>query len=46
MGHPLPLAELYERLVEYYSQQGRTVIAAKLFHFAAGMCFAKTQRHM
>ena len=36
----VPLAELYERLVEY-SKQERTVVAAKLFHFAAGMEFAK-----
>ncbi|EKJ72741.1 hypothetical protein FPSE_07141 [Fusarium pseudograminearum CS3096] len=31
----IPLAELYERLVEY-SKRERTVVAAKLFHFAAG----------
>jgi ADP-ribose pyrophosphatase len=36
----VPLAELYERLVEY-SRQERMVVAAKLFHFAAGMQFAK-----
>uniref|UniRef100_A0A4E9DTV1 Nudix hydrolase domain-containing protein n=1 Tax=Gibberella zeae TaxID=5518 RepID=A0A4E9DTV1_GIBZA len=30
----IPLAELYERLVEY-SKRERTVVAAKLFHFAA-----------
>jgi len=36
----VPLAELHERLVEY-SRQERTVVAAKLFHFAAGMQFAK-----
>lgn len=40
----VPLAELYERLVEY-SQRERTVVSAKLFHFAAGMHFAKTQRY-
>ncbi|EGS20340.1 uncharacterized protein CTHT_0021670 [Thermochaetoides thermophila DSM 1495] len=38
----VPLAELYDRLVEY-SKQDRTIVAAKLFHFAAGMHFAKTQ---
>ncbi|KAF5628690.1 Nit-4-like protein [Fusarium sp. NRRL 25303] len=31
----IPLSELYERLVEY-SKRERTVVAAKLFHFAAG----------
>ena len=36
----VPLAELYARLVDY-SKQERTVVAAKLFHFAAGMEFAK-----
>jgi ADP-ribose pyrophosphatase len=36
----LPLSELYDRLVEY-SNQPRMIIAAKLFHFAAGMQFAK-----
>jgi ADP-ribose pyrophosphatase len=40
----LPLAELYERLVEY-SKQERMVVSAKLFHFAAGMHFAKTQKY-
>ncbi|KAK4135264.1 hypothetical protein BT67DRAFT_440941 [Trichocladium antarcticum] len=40
----VPLAELYERLVEY-SKQERTVVAAKLFHFAAGMHFARTQEY-
>ncbi|KAH6838522.1 NUDIX hydrolase domain-like protein [Chaetomium sp. MPI-CAGE-AT-0009] len=38
----VPLAELYDRLVEY-SRRERTVVAAKLFHFAAGMQFAKTK---
>jgi ADP-ribose pyrophosphatase len=36
----VPLAELYQRLVEYSARE-RTVVAAKLFHFAAGMEFAK-----
>lgn len=40
----IPLAELYERLVEY-SKRERTVVAAKLFHFAAGMHFAQTQKY-
>lgn len=38
----VPLTELYERLVEY-SKQERMVVAAKLFHFAAGMEFMKTK---
>lgn len=38
----VPLAELYDRLVEY-SRRERMVVAAKLFHFAAGMQFAKTK---
>jgi ADP-ribose pyrophosphatase len=41
----VPLAELYERLVQY-SNQDRMIVAAKLFHFAAGMHFAKTQKYM
>lgn len=40
----IPLAELYDRLVEY-SKKERTVVAAKLFHFAAGMHFAQTQKY-
>ncbi|RYP40865.1 hypothetical protein DL767_001346 [Monosporascus sp. MG133] len=40
----LPLAELYDRLVEY-SKQDRMIVAAKLFHFAAGMHFAQTQKY-
>ncbi|KAI8715050.1 Nudix hydrolase domain-containing protein [Fusarium sp. LHS14.1] len=40
----VPLSELYDRLVEY-SKQERTVVAAKLFHFAAGMHFAQTQKY-
>lgn len=40
----VPLAELYDRLVEY-SKQDRMVIAAKLFHFAHGMHFAQTQKY-
>ncbi|KAL2173968.1 NUDIX hydrolase domain-like protein [Thermothelomyces heterothallicus CBS 202.75] len=36
----VPLDELYDRLVEF-SQRERTIVAAKLFHFAAGMHFAK-----
>jgi ADP-ribose pyrophosphatase len=38
----VPLAELYERLVEY-SRKERFVVAAKLFHFAAGMEFARKE---
>ncbi|KAK4041097.1 NUDIX hydrolase domain-like protein [Parachaetomium inaequale] len=38
----VPLGELYQRLVEY-SQKERMVVAAKLFHFAAGMEFARTK---
>ncbi|KAI1397466.1 NUDIX hydrolase domain-like protein [Hypoxylon fuscum] len=40
----VPLSELYDRLVEY-SKTERTVVAAKLFHFAAGMQFAQTQKY-
>ncbi|KAL7624748.1 hypothetical protein AAE478_006320 [Parahypoxylon ruwenzoriense] len=40
----VPLAELYDRLVEY-SKMERMVVAAKLFHFAAGMQFAQTQKY-
>lgn len=39
----VPLSELYDRLVEY-SKQERMIVAAKLFHFAAGMQFAKNQK--
>ncbi|KAL2260827.1 hypothetical protein VTK26DRAFT_5054 [Humicola hyalothermophila] len=38
----VPLAELYDRLVDY-SRQERMMVSAKLFHFAAGIHFAKTQ---
>ncbi|KAJ9131351.1 ADP-ribose pyrophosphatase protein [Pleurostoma richardsiae] len=41
----LPLSEFYDRLVEY-SKQERMVVAAKLFHFAAGMHFAQTQKYI
>ena len=40
----VPLSELYNRLVEY-SKQDRMIVAAKLFHFAAGMNFAMTQKY-
>ncbi|KAI1652835.1 NUDIX hydrolase domain-like protein [Daldinia decipiens] len=40
----VPLGELYDRLVEY-SKAERTIVAAKLFHFAAGMHFAQTQKY-
>lgn len=40
----VPLAELYDRLVEYSSQE-RMIVAAKLFHFAAGMQFMKDQKY-
>lgn len=40
----LPLTELYDRLVEY-SKRDRMIVAAKLFHFAAGMHFAQTQKY-
>lgn len=40
----VPLSELYERLVEY-SKKERYVVAAKLFHFAAGMEFMKGQKY-
>ncbi len=41
----VPLSEFYDRLVEY-SKQERTVVAAKLFHFAAGIHFAQTQKYL
>lgn len=40
----VPLSEFYDRLVEY-SKQDRMIVAAKLFHFAAGMHFAHTQKY-
>lgn len=40
----VPLSELYDRLVEY-SKRERFVVAAKLFHFAAGMEFMKGQKY-
>ncbi|KAJ4388468.1 hypothetical protein N0V85_007527 [Neurospora sp. IMI 360204] len=40
----VPMAELYERLVEY-SKMERHIVAAKLFHFAQGMHFAQTERY-
>ncbi len=40
----VPLAEFYDRLVEY-SKQERFIVAAKLFHFAAGMEFARTYKY-
>ncbi|OIW27121.1 hypothetical protein CONLIGDRAFT_717263 [Coniochaeta ligniaria NRRL 30616] len=41
----VPLTELYDRLVDY-SKQERMIVAAKLFHFAAGMHFAQTQKYL
>jgi ADP-ribose pyrophosphatase len=41
----IPLSEMYERLMEY-SKQDRMIVAAKLFHFAAGMHFAKTSKYL
>lgn len=40
----VPLAEMYDRLVEYSSKE-RMVVAAKLFHFAAGMQFMRDQKY-
>ena len=40
----VPLRELYQRLVEYSATE-RMVVAAKLFHFAAGMEFARSERY-
>lgn len=40
----VPLAELYDRLVEY-SKKERFVVAAKLLHFAQGMEFMKRQKY-
>lgn len=39
------LDDMYDKLVEY-SKKERYVVAAKLFHFAAGMHFAKTSGHI
>ncbi|KAH7036028.1 NUDIX hydrolase domain-like protein [Microdochium trichocladiopsis] len=39
------LDDMYDKLVEY-SKRDRFVVAAKLFHFAAGMHFAKTSGHV
>lgn len=40
----VPLAELYDRLIEY-SKKERFVVAAKLLHFAQGMQFMKEQKY-
>ncbi|KAF2634166.1 hypothetical protein P280DRAFT_474827 [Massarina eburnea CBS 473.64] len=40
----VPIQDLYEKLVEY-SKKERTIVAAKLFHFAHGMEFARTQKY-
>lgn len=40
----VPLAELYERLIEF-SKKERFVVAAKLLHFAQGMEFMKGQKY-
>lgn len=40
----VPLKDLYAKLVEY-SEKERFVVAAKLFHFAAGMEFARTEKY-
>lgn len=40
----VPLSQLYEKLLEY-SKRERFIVAAKLFHFAAGMEFARTQKY-
>lgn len=40
----VPISQLYEKLVEY-SKKERFIVAAKLFHFAAGMEFARTQKY-
>ena len=39
----VPMSEFYDRLVEYAARP-RHVVAAKLFHFAAGMQFALTNK--
>jgi ADP-ribose pyrophosphatase len=41
----VPLGELYARLVEYGKKE-RFMVAAKLYHFAAGMHFAKTSGYV
>ena len=37
----VPLSELYERLMEYSKEEGK-MVSAKLFHWAAGLHFAKS----
>jgi ADP-ribose pyrophosphatase len=41
----VPLTKFYDRLVDY-SKKERMIVAAKLFHFAAGMHFAQTQKYL
>lgn len=41
----IPLDQFYDRLVEY-SAKPRFVVAAKLFHFAAGIHFAQTSSYL
>ncbi|RKU46412.1 hypothetical protein DL546_005684 [Coniochaeta pulveracea] len=40
----VPLSEFYDRLVEY-SKKERFIVAAKLFHFAAGMRFQQENKY-
>ncbi|ROW08697.1 hypothetical protein VPNG_06424 [Cytospora leucostoma] len=40
----VPLAELYDRLIEYTKKE-RFVVAAKLLHFAQGMDFQRRQKY-
>lgn len=40
----VPLSELYQRLSDY-SKKERRVVAAKLWHFAQGMEFMRTQKY-
>lgn len=40
----VPLTEFYDRLVEY-SKKDRFIVAAKLFHFAAGMRFQQENKY-
>ncbi|KAF2147554.1 uncharacterized protein K452DRAFT_304364 [Aplosporella prunicola CBS 121167] len=41
----VPLSELYERLVAY-SKEEKTVVSAKLFHWAAGLQFARENKYV
>ncbi|ORY70175.1 ADP-ribose pyrophosphatase [Pseudomassariella vexata] len=41
----VPLADMYAKLIEYLKKE-RYVVAAKLWHWAAGLEFARTQKYI